>query len=47
MGKGLGLTPESQGDHIVFAAGTGVFVFVDLVARMFLEAANVLQGSDK
>lgn len=36
MGKGLGLTAESKGKHIAFAAGTGVLVFVDLVARIAL-----------
>jgi hypothetical protein len=36
MGKGLGLTPDSKGHHIAFAAGTGVLVFVDLVARIIM-----------
>ena len=30
MGKGLGITPK--GVHVAFAAGTGVLVFIDLVA---------------
>lgn len=30
MGKGLGIQPS--GIHIAFAAGTGVLVFLDLVA---------------
>jgi len=36
MGKGLGLTHESTGDYFAFAAGTGVLVFFDLVARIAL-----------
>jgi hypothetical protein len=36
MGKGLGLTHESTGDYYAFAAGTGVLVFIDLVARIAL-----------
>ena len=42
MGKGLGLTKDSEGNHVVFAAGTGIFVFVDLVARMLLESLSVI-----
>lgn len=36
MGKGLGLTKDSKGKYLAFAAGTGVLVFVDLVAKMLL-----------
>jgi NAD(P)H-flavin reductase len=36
MGKGLGLNHNSKGQHFAFAAGTGVLVFVDLVARILL-----------
>lgn len=36
MGKGLGLTKDSQGVYYAFAAGTGVLVFVDLIARILL-----------
>lgn len=32
MGKGLGLT--KYGSHLAFAAGTGVLVFLDLIALM-------------
>lgn len=42
MGKGLGLTAESKGKHIAFAAGTGVLVFVDLVARIALQTIDVI-----
>lgn len=37
MGKGLGLTKESRGKHLAFAAGTGVLLFVDVVAKMILQ----------
>lgn len=40
MGKGLGLTRNSQGKHLAFAAGTGVLVFVDLVAKMLLQCLD-------
>jgi hypothetical protein len=36
MGKGLMLNQYSKGLHIAFAAGTGVLVFIDLVARLIL-----------
>ena len=36
MGKGLGLSRNSEGVHMAFAAGTGVLPFVDLVARIML-----------
>jgi hypothetical protein len=42
MGKGLGLTKESQGVHYAFAAGTGVLVFVDLVARILLGVKKLI-----
>lgn len=35
MGKGL--EPSQNGLHIAFAAGTGVLVFVDLVAHLILQ----------
>ena len=31
---GLGLLPKASGHHLVFAAGTGVLCFVDLVAEL-------------
>lgn len=37
MGKGLGLDTESQGLHVAFAAGTGILVFVDLIAKLVLQ----------
>jgi len=36
LGKGLGLTPTSTGAHLAFAAGTGVLVFMDLIAKLIL-----------
>lgn len=36
MGKGLGLSPSSKGSYCVFAAGTGILVFVDMIARIAL-----------
>ena len=38
---GFGLRPKAQGHHLVFAAGTGVLCFVDLVA----ELARINTGS--
>ena len=40
---GPGLRPHIQGDHIAFAAGTGVLCFVDLVA----EIARVNMETDR
>ena len=31
---GLGLNPKPKGHHMVFAAGTGVLCFIDLVAEL-------------
>jgi hypothetical protein len=42
MGKGLGLTKESQGVHLAFAAGTGVLVFFDLIARILLGVKKLI-----
>tara|TARA_B110000285_G_C14684774_1_gene406320 strand:+ start:51 stop:203 length:153 start_codon:yes stop_codon:yes gene_type:complete len=42
VGKGLGLTSQSSGTYIAFAAGTGVLVFIDLVARMILSQLNLI-----
>ena len=36
LGKGLGLTTTSKGVHLAFAAGTGVLVFMDLIAKLIL-----------
>ena len=42
MGKGLGISQDSQGDHVIFAAGTGIYAFVDLFERMLLQSLNIL-----
>ena len=31
---GFGLLPKARGHHVVFAAGTGVLCFIDLVAEL-------------
>ena len=47
MGKGLGLTRESQGVHYAFAAGTGVLVFIDMVARILLGARKLIPDEER
>ena len=47
MGKGLGLNAESQGVHMAFAAGTGILVFVDVVARLILSSLEVIHESQR
>ena len=37
MGRGLGLTKDSKGTYVAFSAGTGIVVFIDLVARLALQ----------
>lgn len=44
MGKGLGIQPK--GVHIAFAAGTGVLVFVDLVAHLIRKNRNALSSEE-
>ena len=41
IGKGLGLTPNSQGTYLAFSAGTGVLVFIDLVAKMLMQMLDL------
>ena len=38
MGKGLDIQPT--GKHIALAAGTGILVFIDLVAHLILRLVN-------
>ena len=45
MGKGLGLSESSEGLHIAFAAGTGILVFVDLVARIAVGDLDLIPES--
>jgi hypothetical protein len=44
FGKGLMIDNNSQGVYFAFAAGTGVLVFIDLVARILLQSVGVFQG---
>jgi NAD(P)H-flavin reductase len=44
MGKGLGIDPE--GINVAFAAGTGVLVFVDLVAHLVRKNLGMLSGAE-
>ena len=46
MGKGLGLYKNSQGVHLAFTAGTGVLVFLDIVARMLLGNLGIIPESE-
>jgi hypothetical protein len=47
IGKGLGLSHFSQGTHVAFAAGTGVLVFVDVVARLALQMLDLIPDEDR
>lgn len=40
LGKGLGIRPS--GVHMAFTAGTGILVFVDLVAHLIRKNLNLL-----
>ena len=42
MGAGLGVEPN--GMHVAFASGTGMLVFVDLIAHMILRLLHVEEG---
>ena len=44
MGKSL--MADTKGTHIVFAAGTGVLCYVDLVAHLALANLGVISGED-
>ena len=46
-GRGLGLTGKETGTHIVFAGGTGVLVFVDLVCYLMRKTAANLDNPVK
>ena len=41
MGKGLGLSAESQAMHVAFTTGTGLFTFIDLGLLMALNHLKV------
>jgi hypothetical protein len=40
LGKGLGLRKESSGQFVAFTGGTGLLVFLDLVAYLFRKAVH-------
>ena len=42
LGKGLGLDTTTNGLHLAFAAGTGMLVFMDLVARLVLSTLEII-----
>ena len=42
---GLGLSLDTNGHNIVFCGGTGILVFLDLVARLVLQNCQVSLGS--
>ena len=44
MGKGLNI--QVDGEHIAFAAGTGVLVFIDLVSHLILRILSENEGVD-
>jgi len=47
LGKGLGLMPSSNGIHMVFAAGTGVLPFMDMVAKLLRQELGALAPADE
>jgi hypothetical protein len=42
LGKGLGVTTDTKGTHFAYSAGTGILVFIDLVARMLLQELGLI-----
>ena len=44
---GMGLDVQASGHHVAFCGGTGVLVFLDIVARMALQTCKVLPESEK
>ena len=42
LGKGLGVTTETSGCHFAYSAGTGILVFIDLIARMLLQELGLI-----
>jgi len=47
MGKGLSMTSETKGSHIAFSAGTGILVFIDLVAKIALSELGLIPEQDR
>jgi len=47
VGKGLGITKESEGVHVAFTAGTGILVFIDLVTRIYLSRIEAIPEEER
>ena len=47
MGRGLGLSKASKGSHYAFSAGTGILVFIDLIARIALSELDLIPEEQK
>jgi len=43
MGRGLGLNSTSTGEYFAFSAGTGILVFIDLVAKIALGELDLIK----
>ena len=44
LGKGLGI--HQEGNHVAFVAGTGILVFIDLVAFLIRQNLGLMNGLD-
>jgi hypothetical protein len=44
MGKGLGI--QAEGVHVAFTAGTGILVFIDLVAHLIRKNLGQLDAQE-
>ena len=42
MGKGL--NPQNRGTHVAYTAGTGILVFIDLVAYILRKNLGISEG---
>jgi hypothetical protein len=47
MGKGFNITKESKGVHMIFAAGTGILPFVDMIARLLLSTLEIIPSDQR
>lgn len=45
LGKGLGVHADTKGTHFAYSAGTGILVFIDLVARMLLQELGYIPSN--
>ena len=41
---GSGLCVHSNGQHVAFAAGTGILIFIDLIAHLILRLVDIEHG---